>query len=400
MSVQRGTREAVHSGLVTGSAIRVAVAVGGAGGLWYYFGFARNTPTTEYSPRPSGFARQDEAGMARSLAPIPSESAAQRMKVARLPQLLSDDEVTTLTGLAAKLRQNDKYKKEASALALMAASGSGLTSVALKGVYKSRALREEEESRALLGEEQEEPSITTFLHFRRTLLTEAPALFEKLIAAARVCDSGRDGAPGGWRLLQRATGGGGLRTIELRDVGPAYKQQRAVGEQAEGIDSGSLVTMNVMLAEPGVDFTGGELTTIESGGFQKHKLAKGDALVFPSHKYHSFADVETGRRQVLSLELWDGDMRECAHRCDQRLGACTVLDLQHGAINFEPGGFRRAEGARADQPWRYADRAPAATPEAASAPKVSSDEGAPQISSAPGLPPPSEPPATPTPASA
>ena len=48
----------------------------------------------------------------------------------------------------------------------------------------------------------------------------------------------------------------------------------------------------------------------------------GDALVFMSHKFHCAQPVLRGTREVFILELWDGEHRKCAHRCDQRTGAC------------------------------------------------------------------------------
>ena len=41
----------------------------------------------------------------------------------------------------------------------------------------------------------------------------------------------------------------------------------------------------------------------------------GDAVVFPSHKYHNVEPVTRGRRVVLVAELWEGPEKECAHRC-------------------------------------------------------------------------------------
>ena len=45
-------------------------------------------------------------------------------------------------------------------------------------------------------------------------------------------------------------------------------------------------------------------------------------MLFLSHKYHCVSPVESGTRNVLVAELWEGDEREAADgRCDERHGA-------------------------------------------------------------------------------
>lgn len=81
-------------------------------------------------------------------------------------------------------------------------------------------------------------------------------------------------------------------------------------------DAGSIITMDIMLSEPGKDFTGGELCTPEAdGSVQRVDFRRGDAALFVSHKFHNVRPVEQGRRTVLVLELWDGPEKTCAHRC-------------------------------------------------------------------------------------
>ena len=99
-------------------------------------------------------------------------------------------------------------------------------------------------------------------------------------------------------------------------------------------DFGSLVTIDVMLSRPGVDFRGGAFLTKESGGaVLSHAFERGDAIVFVSHKPHFVAPVVTGEREVLIVELWDGDERMCPHRCEVRHGACfatPTMRMAHG----------------------------------------------------------------------
>jgi len=78
-------------------------------------------------------------------------------------------------------------------------------------------------------------------------------------------------------------------------------------------DTGSLVTVDLLLADC---FEGGEFQTLERGGeLRSWAFERGDANVFVSHKYHCVAPLQSGQRQVLIAELWEGPERTCAHRC-------------------------------------------------------------------------------------
>ena len=86
-------------------------------------------------------------------------------------------------------------------------------------------------------------------------------------------------------------------------------------------DHGSLITIDIMLSDA-TAFEGGAFETSEPGDYLlQHPFEKGDLLLFLSHKYHCVAPVESGTRNVLVAELWEGDEREPAdERCDQRHG--------------------------------------------------------------------------------
>ena len=74
--------------------------------------------------------------------------------------------------------------------------------------------------------------------------------------------------------------------------------------------------MDIMLADPGVDFSGGELVTPESDGtLSTPEFKQGDAVLFVSHKYHNVQPVMAGKRHVLVVEIWEGPEKTCAHRC-------------------------------------------------------------------------------------
>ena len=91
-------------------------------------------------------------------------------------------------------------------------------------------------------------------------------------------------------------------------------------------DFGSVLTIDVMLSQPGADFKGGAFQTPEAdGSVRAHRFEYGDALVFVSHKPHFVAPVEAGERRVLIMELWEGEERHCPHRCVVPHGHC-ILD--------------------------------------------------------------------------
>ena len=71
------------------------------------------------------------------------------------------------------------------------------------------------------------------------------------------------------------------------------------------------------------DFEGGVLSTLEpDGSMIEHTFERGDALIFPSHKYHCVTPVTAGRRNVLVCELWEGLPRRCPQRCSDPWGPC------------------------------------------------------------------------------
>eukprot|EP01052_Picozoa_sp_SAG31_P031852 SAG31_NODE_3424_length_4291_cov_1.659113_7_plen_106_part_00 len=97
-------------------------------------------------------------------------------------------------------------------------------------------------------------------------------------------------------------------------------------------DMGSCVTIDIMLTQPK---DGGSFQTLETNGqLLSHKFERGDAVIFPSHKYHCVQPVVNGTRQVLILELWVGEERSCNHRCEQHFGRCDyVRTVWHNATN-------------------------------------------------------------------
>lgn len=163
--------------------------------------------------------------------------------------------------------------------------------------------------------------ITRYLHTNGKFKEKAPALLAKLKEAAMVADS----SPEGWGLLR------GIKTPKR--LQPRVIEHHIVSEGGSlhdpfHYDEGSILTIDVMLADPDVDFEGGKFCTMEGPGeFRTHLFGKGDALVFVSHKYHCIKPVLNGLREVLVMELWEGRACQCAHRCEVRWGTCAhVLD--------------------------------------------------------------------------
>jgi len=153
---------------------------------------------------------------------------------------------------------------------------------------------------------------TAYLHTGNLFAQRFPALQRKLRRAILEIDAVH------WQVLNgRECSRLNFRTVEYHEYGPAGSLTAS-----RHYDAGSLVTLDVMLSEPGTDFKGGELAMPQSDGSNKLiSLGKGDAAVFLSHKYHNVLPVLEGERAVLVVELWDGPQRTCPHRC-LSLGAC------------------------------------------------------------------------------
>lgn len=204
---------------------------------------------------------------------------------------------------------------------------------------------------------------TSYLNSGHRFNTHLPALKAKLIQAARDVD-----VSNGWNVLS------GVESDKL-GVRVAEHHTVSVGGCLPWIhhrDWGSLVTIDVMLSSPG-DFEGGTFqTSAVDGSLTAHTgFEHGDALIFISHKPHSaclagrrplervslicsspsmrtcygrnicasplttpvclatplvmadVAPVTRGTRRVLVVELWLGEDRPCARRCNTNFGECT-----------------------------------------------------------------------------
>jgi hypothetical protein len=160
----------------------------------------------------------------------------------------------------------------------------------------------------------------------RVLYLQAEGAFERLLpelhAKLRRAVADVDAAQG-WGLLARLPPDEwAVRCAEYHQMGPS----RGLSDPGH-YDTGSLITVDVMLSRPGVDHEGGELCTRKADGtdLEHRAFGQGDALVFISHKPHFVRPVVRGVRQVFVVEFWRGEARVCPHRCQLPLpGACAL----------------------------------------------------------------------------
>ena len=153
---------------------------------------------------------------------------------------------------------------------------------------------------------------TTYLNTDGIFARRFPRLRRRILAlAAKAC-----AAEGwGWDLSTCGT----VRCAEYHEM-----LSGAALADMDHYDEGSLVTIDILLEAAG---SGGIFQTVEPGGaLCTHDFCQGDALVFCAHKYHRVSPVTSGRRQVLVVELWDGDERQCGHRCPHHRGDCHFRD--------------------------------------------------------------------------
>ena len=206
---------------------------------------------------------------------------AQKSRVVRVKKLLSDDEIQELLECSASLRNSCGVNKR---------DKHGFV-------------------------QMDGPWDTTYLHTDDQFGQAMPHLKKKILDAVQAADKAE------WGLLE------GKEHVTVRVI-EHHKVSKGGGLlQKDHIDYGSLLTLDVMLSDPG-DFEGGVFHTVEADGtVQPHEFAKGDMMLFQSHKYHAVSEVKAGLRQVLIMELWQGEERRCAHRCEQHWGDCPCTLL-------------------------------------------------------------------------
>lgn len=158
---------------------------------------------------------------------------------------------------------------------------------------------------------------TTYLHTNGHFQQLFPALLQRIREAIFVIDEHH------WQILQtRDRNALNFRCIEHHWYGPGADLDKA----SFHYDTGSLITVDMMLSKPGHDFQGGQFYTPAISEYrpaEPHTFEKGDLMLFVSHKYHQVTPISNGERKVLVMELWDGPERTCAHRCLDPVGSCN-----------------------------------------------------------------------------
>lgn len=220
--------------------------------------------------------------------PRQPDAVAQLTPVVRLPKFLSDEEVAAIQAYHGRI-------------------------AASCGTLKKSTC-------AVTGDPTWE---TTYLSTDFLFQRAFPELVAKLLAAARRCDAAHFSSFGDGAVLRP-------RVVEYHEIGASGELRHA-----EHYDSGSVYTVDVMLAKPGIDFRGGDFVArgplasldadvdVDSGAF----VDAGDVIVFCSHKHHSVRPVTSGTRKVLIIEFWEGEARACGHRCEKQRGDCRVRPL-------------------------------------------------------------------------
>lgn len=258
---------------------------------------------------PRTAARQPGAEKRAPGAGLPTPEEAQRLQLVRLPRLLSADERSELLSEAAAIRRG-------------AAGAVRLQSAAERG-------REPGDEGRARGD-----WVTTYLHAMRAFQTRLPHLHAKIKAAGLAVDAERWGI--GTRAVA-ASGEGTGGTLSTRCVELHIAGVTGALPQPCHYDHGSCITVGVMLQKSD---RGGHFETLEvDGRMQVHEFEVGDALVFPSHKFHSVSPVEAGVRCTLVMELWVGEERGCNHRCETHFGACSLEGRVHGSWNNATQSF-------------------------------------------------------------
>lgn len=159
---------------------------------------------------------------------------------------------------------------------------------------------------------------TRYLHTAGEFRRRAPDLLQRIVDAAIRADA----EPTGWGILSH---GARAQCVRPRVIEHHLVSPGGALPDPTHFDGGSVITIDFMLSDPGVDFTGGEFCTAEGdGSYSQHSFARGDALLFVSHKPHCVRPVRTGMREVMIVELWEGAERTCSHRCPQHFGVCPL----------------------------------------------------------------------------
>eukprot|EP00401_Gymnodinium_catenatum_P008942 CAMPEP_0117588838 /NCGR_PEP_ID=MMETSP0784-20121206/70073_1 /TAXON_ID=39447 /ORGANISM="" /LENGTH=289 /DNA_ID=CAMNT_0005390241 /DNA_START=9 /DNA_END=875 /DNA_ORIENTATION=- len=232
-----------------------------------------------------------------SEAGLPDPEEASQFSAVHLPSLLTDREINEILRLGEEIRSTG-------AATVYRTGESALASAHSRDIPRSKPLASQ--------------WCTTYMHFAHTFQSELPLIYKKIVQAALQTDAEHWGI---WAVTAKGRADRGreengihARTIELHEVTPG-----GALPQQDHHDAGSCVTVDIMLGKPGEDFTGGAVQFPAPSMADQEaapdrlshsaRFEKGDALIFPSHKFHCVRPVESGLRRVCVLELWCGAER-------------------------------------------------------------------------------------------
>ena len=154
---------------------------------------------------------------------------------------------------------------------------------------------------------------TQYLNADGLARERAPELLDRLVDLAKDVDAEHFGG-------RARASDARARCVELHRCGEGSSLADPMH-----FDSGSIVTLDVMLDEADA---GGVFETLEAdGALRPHVFERGDAIVFPSYKYHSVSQIEAGLRRVLVMELWQGDEKRANFRSSIARGDDDELKL-------------------------------------------------------------------------
>ena len=206
--------------------------------------------------------------------------AAQETRVIRLPRYVNEEEIEEIKAHVAEMRRQ----------------------------HEVGMLERGEDGRPKLNGAWQ----TAYLHTENAFERRMGPLYDRMKTTMREVDAQN------WRVTSAFPSSEvNFRTIECHEYHAGGRLT-----DARHFDAGSIITMDIMLAEPGVDFDDGEFVTKEvDGTYSTHTFEKGDCLLFVSHKLHNVRPVTRGKRVALVAEIWHGPERTCAHRC-AHLGPC------------------------------------------------------------------------------
>jgi hypothetical protein len=175
---------------------------------------------------------------------------------------------------------------------------------------------------------------TMYLHTGGWWERECADLASYLLEAIEAADKAQ-----GWNLLTKAKENG--LPIHWRTVEYHERLAPDPGLMDEGhVDGGSLLTLDIMLSDPETDFEGGTFFTkqLKEGAVDEGENGenvedvehtdwnRGDGMLFISHKEHNVRPLTHGKRNVMVLELWQGDPASCPHRCCSRWECPLAFD--------------------------------------------------------------------------